>query len=101
MPLDLRSARVVPLYKKGDKTLEGNYRSVSVLSIVSKLLERLVSEQVEAYLKQNNIMYEYQSGIRSGCSTDTCLIHLSDIIRDKMSKGLVNRNGHDRPTKSL
>ena len=52
VPGDLKSARVVPLFKKNDKTEVGNYRPVSIISIISKVFERVVYEQVEAYLDQ-------------------------------------------------
>ena len=81
VPDDLKSARVVPLYKKNDKTEVGNYRPVSVLSIISKIFERIVYNQVESYLNDKNLLYDFQSGFRSKFSTDTCLIHLSDYIR--------------------
>lgn len=87
VPDDLKSARVVPLYKKNDKTDVGNYRPVSILSIVSKVFERVIYDQLEEYLVQNSLLYEYQSGFRQGFSTDTCLIHLTDYIRFQMDKG--------------
>ena len=87
VPDELKSARVVPLYKKNDKTDVGNYRPVSILSIVSKILERVIYDQLEQYLVQNSLLYEYQSGFRHGFSTDTCLIHLTDYIRFQMDKG--------------
>ena len=49
---DLKSAMVVPLFKKNDKTEVGNYRPVSILSIIFKVFERVVYDQVEAYLDQ-------------------------------------------------
>ena len=61
----MKSARVVPLYKKEVKTYEGNYKPVSIMSIVSKVMERLRSDQVEVYVKQNNIMYEFHPGAPS------------------------------------
>ena len=87
VPDDLKSARVVPLYKKNDKTEVGNYRPVSVLSIISKIFERIVYNQVESYLNDKNLLYDFQSGFRSKFSTDTCLIHLSDYIRFQHDKG--------------
>ena len=45
VPDDLKSARVVPLFKKSDKTEVGNYRPVSILTIISKVLERVVYDQ--------------------------------------------------------
>ena len=87
VPDDLKSARVVPIFKKNDKTSVGNYRPVSILSILSKIYEKVVYDQVESYFKANKLLYKFQSGFRSGFSTDTCLIHLTDFIRMEMDKG--------------
>ena len=87
VPDDLKSARVVPLFKKNDKTEVGNYRPVSILSIISKVFERVVYDQVEAYLDQKKLLYKFQSCFRSRFSTDTCLIHLTDFIKFQMDKG--------------
>ena len=87
VPNDLKTARVVPIYKKNDKTNAGNYRPVSVLSIVSKIMEKAVYIQVEKYLIDNNLLYDLQSGFRSGYSTDTCLIHLTDYIHKQSDCG--------------
>ena len=78
VPHDLKSAMVVPLLKKNDKTGVGNYRPVSILSIISRVFERVVYDQVEAYSDQKKLLYKFQSGFRSLFSTDTCLIHLND-----------------------
>ena len=78
---DMKNARVVPIYKKNSKTEVGNYRPVSILSVISKIFERIVYDQLEKYLKDESLLYEFQSGFRPSFSTDTCLIHLSDYIR--------------------
>ena len=54
VPDDLKSARVVLLFKKKDKTEVGNYRPVSILSIISKVFVRVVYDQVEVYLDQKS-----------------------------------------------
>ena len=87
VPDDLKMARVVPLHKKESKSDTGNYRPVSILSIASKVFERVVHSQLNEYLTQNNLLYELQSGFRSSYSTDTCLIHLTDYIRLECDKG--------------
>ena len=84
VPADLKTARVVPLFKKSDKTQPGNYRPVSILSVVSKIVEKVVYEQVETYLNDKGLLYEFQSGFRPGYSTDTTLIYLSDYIKRQM-----------------
>ena len=86
-PEEMKIAKVTPLHKKKDKTVVENYRPISVLSIVSKILEKAVCVQIEKYFKENDIIYEYQSGFRHDYSTETCLIHLTDYLRTNISKG--------------
>ena len=74
VPDDLKSARVVPIFKKNDKTEVGNYRPLSILSIISKVFERVVYNQLETYLDERKLLYDLQSGFRAKYSTDTCLI---------------------------
>ena len=62
--------------------------TVSILSIVSKSLERSIFFQLNELLTKNNLLYEYQSGFRSRYSTDTCLIHLLDDIKGNNDRGL-------------
>ena len=87
VPTEMKNAKVIPLYKKESKFDVSNYRPVSVLSALSKILERVVYDQLEKYLTDNNLMYEFQSGFRSQYSTDTCLIHLTDYVRNETSQG--------------
>ena len=88
VPNEMKVARVKPLFKKNSNLEVGNYRPVSILSIVSNILERAVYIQLENYLTKNNILYEYQSWFRKSFSTDTCLIHLLDHIKINNSQGL-------------
>ena len=62
-----------------DKTEVGNYRPVSVFSIVSKVFERVVYDQIETYFDEKKLLYKFQSGFRTRFSTDTCLMHLTDL----------------------
>ena len=86
-PDDMKIARVRPLFKKKDKTDVCNYRPISILSVVSKILEKAVLVQVEKYFIAHNVLYEFQSGFRHNFSTETCLIHLLDFIRTEISYG--------------
>merc|ERR1712240_505693 len=87
VPNELKSAIVKPLYKKSRRLDVGNYRPVSILPIISKIMERAVYVQMEKHLKDNNILYEFQSGFRTSYSTDTCLINLQDSIGMEFSQG--------------
>ncbi len=86
-PNDMKNARVVPLFKKNNRADVGNYRPVSILSTISKIFERLVYEHVEEYLIRHELLYEQQSGFRAAYSTDTCLIHLFDYVRQNLDLG--------------
>ena len=88
VPGQLKSARVNPLFKKNNRTDVGNYRPTSILCIISKILENAVHKQLESYLIKHNLLYEFQSGLGSVCSTDNCLIHLFDHIKSQSSEGL-------------
>ena len=58
------------------------------LVLCRKFLERSVHTQLSEFLCENNLLFEFQSGFRDKYSTDTCLIHLLDYIRDNNAKGL-------------
>ena len=92
VPDDLKSAKVIPLYKKKSRLDVGNHRPVSILSCMSKILEKSVYIQIEQYLNSKDLIYPFQSGFRPGCSTETCLIYLTDLIRTQISKGILCGN---------
>ena len=69
VPDDFKMARVKPLFKKGNSLEVGNYRPVSILCIVSKILEKCVHVQLLEFLNNNHLMYSYQLGFRSKFST--------------------------------
>ena len=87
VPSSLKQAKVIPLFKKGSRLDPGNYRPVSILSSISKVLERAVNNQLVEYLDSKKLFYEYQSGFRNRFSTDTCLINLVDYIKGENKKG--------------
>ena len=73
-PDDWELARVSPTYKSGDKQQCGNYRPISVLSVVVKIFEKLVCGQLNHYLKENQILTKFQSGFRESHSTISTLL---------------------------
>ena len=51
-PDKLKIARVIPIFKKGDKDKPGNYRPISILPVVSKLFEKLVNMRLVNFLEK-------------------------------------------------
>lgn len=88
VPSDFKMARVIPLFKKGNRNTESNYRPVSILPVLSKVFEKIVYIQFYSYLCDHNLIYKFQSGFRAGFSTDTALSYLCDKIKFNMDAGL-------------
>ena len=65
LPEDWKSAGVTPLFKQGDREDVNNYRPISVNPVVVKVFERIVYEQLYAYLEEHDILCKHQSGFRA------------------------------------
>ena len=69
-------AKVVSLLKKGDSLNPKNYRPVALLPIFSKILERVIFNQMVKYLDTNKLLHPNHHGSRHGYSTATALIQM-------------------------
>ena len=87
-PDDCKTAKVTPIYKKGCKTDPKNYRPISLLPLISKVIEKVIHDQTQSFLDENNILYDYQSGFRKKYSTESCLSFLTDKISKGFDSGL-------------
>ena len=76
-------ARVTPLLKRPslDPTQVENYRPVSLLTLLSKTIERAASKQVTEFLSKNNLLDPNQSGFKSGHSTETALLSVMEALK--------------------
>ena len=89
VPSEWKQAKVVPLFKSGNKDDLDNYRPISILPILSKILEKAVFHQLHSYLSKNSLLSPYQSGFRASHSTQLAITFLIDKIRGRMDKGLL------------
>ena len=62
--------------KKGSKTNPANYKAISLLPIISKIIEKLIHKQTSSFLSNSKSLYNYQSGFWKNHSTDSCLTFL-------------------------
>ena len=72
--------QVTPIYKSGDVTDTGNYRPIATLSPFAKVLERLIYNQLYAFLEKNNILYKYQYGFRKSFTTEQATLEITDSL---------------------
>ena len=69
VPSELKLAKVIPVFKDGDKHEFTNYRPISLLSSFAKLLEKIVSRQLLGFLNAHDILYQHQYGFRANHNT--------------------------------
>ena len=86
-PDQLKTAKVIPVFKKGDKLLVSNYRPISLLSNINKIYEKLVYKRLYSFLNIHNCIYELQFGFRAGHSTNHALFSLTEKIRVALDTG--------------
>ena len=87
IPAEFKTALVTPTFKKGDKNKVDNYRPISVLPAMSKIMEYTIKDQLYEYMEQNNIMTNWQHAFKIGHSTTTCLLKLTEDIRKGIDDG--------------
>ena len=76
VPKQWKQARVTPIHKGGDKTIRNNYRPISTFPVLSKVIERVVHNQLMYHLESNALLPPQQSGFRDGFSTMSLLFNI-------------------------
>ena len=82
VPSDWKKANVTPIFKKGDKQIPGNYRPISLTSVVGKLLESIIRDKIVRYLESHSLIGDSQHGFRNKRS---CLSNLLTFYNDLFS----------------
>ena len=83
----LKTAKVIPIYKKDDTNFAKNYRPISLLSVFDKIIEKLVYKRVQSFLSKHNILYKYQYGFRTNFSTTHTLLDVLNYIYTALDEG--------------
>jgi len=78
-------AKVVAVYKKGNRGEASNYRPISLLSPFSKILEKIVSIRINSFLSKHNILSNKQYGLRSAHSTELANLELIQNVLSNMN----------------
>ena len=81
VPDSVKLAKVIPVYKKGDKSQPGNCRPISLLSVFDKVLEKLICKRLCDFVQFRNILYEFQFEFRKHHSIVLAIIEVIDIYQ--------------------
>ena len=87
-PNELKYAKVIPLFKDGDKDLVCNYRPISLLNIFSKIFEKVLYKRLLNFVDKHNILYFNQFGFRARHSTYMPMISMLDKITSAKDQSL-------------
>ena len=87
-PAVLKIASMTPAFKKGDKLDANNYRPISLISNISKIIEKMIHKRLNSSLDQNNIFYPFQFGFKDHHSTTHALTEMTDQIKEGCDQGL-------------
>ena len=79
VPLVWKQANVTPIYKKGSKAVPGNYRPVSLTSVLCKIMESIVRDAIVLHLTSHNLIHDSQHGFMGGRS---CLTNLLEYLEE-------------------
>ena len=89
VPTIWKTAKVKPVFKSGNVDLDENYRPISILPILSKLLERTVHDQLYSFMESNRLLSDCQFGFRKRRSTKLAATLLCDSVRRGFEDGLL------------
>jgi hypothetical protein len=93
VPEEWKEANITAIFKKGSKKEPANYRPVSLTSHVGKILEKIIKDELVAYLEENKLLYDTQHGFRGRRSCLTNLLGFLEAVADEVD--------HGRPVDSL
>ena len=89
-PDRLKIAKVIPLYKSGEIHEVSNYRPVSILPQLSKILEKLFEIRLRKYIDKNNSLFKGQYGFRTNHSTNLALNEMVNMIVNALNKKMLS-----------
>ena len=82
VPAKYKIAKIIPLYKKNEANDFGNYRPVSLLSALSKILEKVVCGQLLKFMTSHNLLCDYQYGFRNKNQTNHVIQYMMNYVTE-------------------
>ena len=84
-----KKGKITPLFKSNDPTAPNNYRPITILPIISKIMERIVHRQVYKFLREHNLITSEQFGFRPNLSPNIALTRVTEEILLNIDNKLV------------
>ena len=84
LPVQLKYAKVIPVYKGEDETLPENYRPISLSSIYNCLFEKLLYRRLIKFIDKNDTLYDLQYGFRNKHNTQHAILDIVNTIHSNM-----------------
>jgi hypothetical protein len=88
VPNDWRTSEIIPVHKKGNKSLVCNYRPISITSIPCKILEHILVSSIYSQISDDRLLSGNQHGFRRGASIETALLGLTNFAIDHYDRGI-------------
>ena len=88
-PKVLKTAEVVPIFKKGERELCSNYRPIFILNPFAKLFEKCLLDQLNNYFVSYGLISLNQYGFKKNCSRNETVLDIYNKILDNMDKKLI------------
>ena len=86
IPSQLKTAKIIPIFKSGDSSSLDNYRPIALLSVFSKIMEKIVCSRLSIFLENNDILTPNQYGFRKNHSTLHPMLHFLNHISNSLDK---------------
>lgn len=79
-PTPLKLSIIHPIYKDGDRNDVNNYRPISILTSISKIMEKIINKRLINYFNKFHLLSNRQFGFREGKSTEEAVLELTNLI---------------------
>ena len=86
-PECIQTANITPVHKKGPTKIIENYRPISLLSNIGKIVEKIVHTRLYSFLIKSKSFYKFQFGFRTQHSTNHALMLITEKIRNALDEG--------------
>ena len=83
----LKFANVIPVFKNGDNLDYNNYRPISLISNIGKLIEKIVQKRLYSFLEKNSLLFKQQYGFRNKLSINHAFIDITNRIQEACDNG--------------